>query len=348
VKAILLDYEARSLSLADSSATVGKPKEPMLHYTAALRGLKSYTGLPLSNLASFPIPFSSSETFQTTPYEASEYAKFPLGTKRFRYFNMNSTIFQSPQASPSVFNWFLPDYVFPGPTAEAGLVVPEFQIATESSVVKIVNEFYGLMFTSIPPGGASPPSKPGRTLDDIFNLAGYRTAQNGSLSVPGYGTAAGYFSASTFNGSSSGSTETPDTINNDLDNVLPDYSELTTVYTNTYNATLTALHAPAAVPASPSTTNKGLAHDAAALAVLDQCDLLFAAGVFKARYGLMPPQQRQPASGDHRCPGRWDRQPDHPHRRRGKRLHDQRPATLQEHRVPGPHLAPVIHSQINP
>lgn len=287
VKAILLDYEARSIGLADSSATFGKPKEPMLHYIAALRALKCYTGLPLVNLTTLPVTFSSSESLQTTPYEASEYAKFPTGTKRFRYFNMTSTIFQSPQAAPSVFNWFLPDYVFPGPTAAAGLVVPEFQIATESSVVKIVNEFYRTMFTTIPPGGATPPAKPGRTLDDVFNLAAYRTEGNGSLTVPDYGTSVGYFSANTFDGSSGG-TETPETINNDLDNVLPDYAELTDLYTNTYNATLTALYAPGSVPASPSTANKNAAHDAAALAVLDQCDLLLAAGVFKARYGALP------------------------------------------------------------
>ncbi|MCB1227110.1 MAG: DUF1800 family protein [Verrucomicrobiales bacterium] len=293
MKAILLDYEARSHALAESTATFGKPKEPLLRYTAALRGLKSYTGLPLVNLTTLSVPFTSSESMQTTPYELSEFNKFPAGTKRFRYFNMNSTIFQSPQAAPTVFNWFLPDYVFPGPTAAAGLVVPEFQIATESSVVKITNEFYNVMFTSIPPGGASPPVKPGRTLDDVFNLAGYRTATNGSLVVPSYGVSAGYFSANTFN-SSAGSTETPETINNDLDNVLPDYGELTTLYTSTYNSTLTALYAPNPVPTTPTTANRNLAHDAAALAVLDQCDLLFAAGVFKTRYAALPPGTNSP------------------------------------------------------
>jgi hypothetical protein len=111
--------------------------------------------------------------------------------------------------------------------------------------------------------------------------------------VPSYGVTTGYFSANTFD-SSLGGTETPDTINNDLDNLLPDYTELTTLYTTTYNATLTALHAPNPVPTTPSVANRNTAHDAAALAVLDQCDLLFAAGVLKARYASLPAGTNSP------------------------------------------------------
>ena len=38
-----------------------------------------------------------------------------------------------------MFNWFLPDYVNPGKLADAGLVVPEFQITTETTVVRTTN-----------------------------------------------------------------------------------------------------------------------------------------------------------------------------------------------------------------
>jgi hypothetical protein len=299
IKAILLDYEARSLSLADNGVGAGKPKEPLLHYTAMLRGLKCYTGSPLVNLSTMPVTFTSLQSQQTTPYEIAELNKFPAGTNRFRYFDTDSQLVQSPQSAPSVFNWFLPDYVLSGPLAQAGLVAPELQVATESNVVNVINEHYAVLFATIPPGTAV---KGGRGLDDHFNLSQYQNASGTQLTVPAYGrpfdagtnpTGVGYFSAAAFD-ASPGGTETPATINNQLDNVLPNYADLTTLYTNVYNQKLIDLYAPTPVPASPSTAFKNQAHDEASLAVLDQCDLLFAAGFLKAKYGSLPPTTASP------------------------------------------------------
>ena len=293
LKAILLDHEARSLSIADSTATVGKPKEPLLHYAAMLRALKCSTGTPLANLNTMPVTFTAAQSWITTPYETTELNKFPAGTRRFRLGNTDGTLAQSPQDAPSVFNWFLPDYVLPGPLAAAGLVAPEFQVMTESNVVNIVNEHYATLFTSIPPANTV---KPGRGLDDFLNLSQYQTATNGALTVPAYArpfdagtnpTGVGYFSAASFD-STPGGTETVATINNQLDNILPDYDDLTTLYTNTYNQKLIDLYAPNPVPAAPTNADKNQAHDAATLVVLDQCDLLLAAGFLKANFGSLP------------------------------------------------------------
>ncbi|WP_256200474.1 DUF1800 family protein [Verrucomicrobium spinosum] len=79
IKAILLDYEARSLSIADGTVASGKVKEPLLHFTSMLRSLKCYTGLPLVNLTTVPIAFTSLESPVTTAYPVSEYNKFPAG-----------------------------------------------------------------------------------------------------------------------------------------------------------------------------------------------------------------------------------------------------------------------------
>ncbi|MBE2215944.1 MAG: DUF1800 family protein [Opitutaceae bacterium] len=46
---------------------------------------------------------------------------------------------QEPMQSPTVFNFFQPDYITPGPTANAGLVAPEFQIATDSGIANTTN-----------------------------------------------------------------------------------------------------------------------------------------------------------------------------------------------------------------
>jgi uncharacterized protein (DUF1800 family) len=46
---------------------------------------------------------------------------------------------QHPMSSPSVFNFFQPDFAPSGPIARAGLVAPEFQVTTDASVLWIAN-----------------------------------------------------------------------------------------------------------------------------------------------------------------------------------------------------------------
>jgi hypothetical protein len=47
---------------------------------------------------------------------------------------------QAPLDSPSVFNFYLPDYLPPGELADTGLFAPEFQIESESAVVTTAND----------------------------------------------------------------------------------------------------------------------------------------------------------------------------------------------------------------
>jgi hypothetical protein len=44
--------------------------------------------------------------------------------------------------SPTVFNFYDPNYVFPGVLAQAGLVAPEFQITNETTTMQVANWFY--------------------------------------------------------------------------------------------------------------------------------------------------------------------------------------------------------------
>ncbi len=46
---------------------------------------------------------------------------------------------QHPMSSPSVFNFFQPDFAPNGPVKQAGLVAPEFQVTTDSSVIAVAN-----------------------------------------------------------------------------------------------------------------------------------------------------------------------------------------------------------------
>ncbi len=108
VRAVLLDVEARDTATAQASTTAGVLREPVLRFLHWARacGVRSASGG--WKLASLADPARH------------------LG--------------QSPGRAPSVFNFYRPGYVPPGtPVAAQGLVSPEFQITTETSVAGYLN-----------------------------------------------------------------------------------------------------------------------------------------------------------------------------------------------------------------
>ena len=64
---------------------------------------------------------------------------------------MNNTTLdleQSPLNSPTVFNFYLPDYKFPGALASQGVTTPEFQETAETTVIRQANYIYNGIFAS--------------------------------------------------------------------------------------------------------------------------------------------------------------------------------------------------------
>jgi uncharacterized protein (DUF1800 family) len=132
IKAILTDTEAVS-GIAPAPYVYGKAREPLLKLTALWRyyGAAAHTGI-------------------------------------YRLGNMTHSYGQSPLDSPSVFNFYLPDYYPPGELADAKLFGPEFQISGESNVVATANDLTNRANTYL--------GKDGNTHDtiaiDIRNLVG--------------------------------------------------------------------------------------------------------------------------------------------------------------------------------
>jgi len=55
----------------------------------------------------------------------------------------DANLTQSPLNSPTVFNFFLPDFRFPGALASAGLTTPEFQLTSDTTVAIQMNFMEG-------------------------------------------------------------------------------------------------------------------------------------------------------------------------------------------------------------
>src|SRR5262249_12062150 len=135
VRAILTDYEARSPVVA-SNLSFGKLREPILRLTGLFRTFNvsarggRYTG--------FRYAIDGVPTTSTTTNPNNQ--AIVLYTRSGQ--NVVSTqtqLAQSALRSPTVFNYFLPNYVVPGDLAAAGLFAPEFQITDDSFAIMVPN-----------------------------------------------------------------------------------------------------------------------------------------------------------------------------------------------------------------
>ncbi|MEM9848684.1 MAG: DUF1800 family protein, partial [Bacteroidota bacterium] len=116
VKAILLDQEARDCALAED-VEAGMLREPIVRYVQLNKAF---------NAAS------------------------PNGTYYNPTSNFKEETEQRPLSSPSVFNFFQPDYQPIGPIADMDLFAPEFQITNSLSTIGYANEVHDWTFDEDP------------------------------------------------------------------------------------------------------------------------------------------------------------------------------------------------------
>ena len=153
VRAILTDFEARS-PLVAANPTFGKLKEPILRLTAFLRAFNAtansgrYSGhLVLLN----DVPITGTSTYPGAPARSATANSSTLLT------NTQTALAQAPLRSPTVFNFFGPDYVLPGPLAAAGLVAPEFEITDDTYATLVPNNLRSFVLANnVPAANANP------------------------------------------------------------------------------------------------------------------------------------------------------------------------------------------------
>jgi len=114
IKAVLLDYEARSADVRNS-ISYGKPIEPVMRLTRMLRAFP-------------PVP----------PFIANS------DDRLFVEFQW-SLPEQAPLLASSVFNFYQPGYRQPGQIAKSGLLSPELQIFAETTAIREANIHYSVI-----------------------------------------------------------------------------------------------------------------------------------------------------------------------------------------------------------
>ncbi|QEY16341.1 DUF1800 domain-containing protein [Cellvibrio sp. KY-GH-1] len=120
IKAILLDDEAQN-GYKTAPNTFGKLREPILKTAHLWRAFKG-TGTP------------------------SQLKGESVTGKRVRFYGSGRLMGQRPFGSPSVFNFYRPDYQHPGEIKNSNLNSPEFQIHTESMIMSQVSTLSNATF----------------------------------------------------------------------------------------------------------------------------------------------------------------------------------------------------------
>jgi hypothetical protein len=155
VRAILTDYEARSPALV-STQSFGKLKEPLLRLTQLMRAFGASS--PSGRFAGFANSVDGVPMSSTTPNP------YPSGGSRigvlrtgFGLLFPDFYLAQAPLRAQTVFNFYHPDYVLPGPLAAAGLVAPEFEITDDNSAIRTANLLNDVAFGGNPQTPAAAP-----------------------------------------------------------------------------------------------------------------------------------------------------------------------------------------------
>ncbi len=113
IRAILLDSEAAQLNVTPP-ANFGKLKEPMLRLSAIFRAFNAT---------------SASGRYQM----------------HYNFDDVDFGISQGPLQSPTVFNYFHPEYSPPGPVSAGGATGPEFEITTTTAIASTQNFFHNIV-----------------------------------------------------------------------------------------------------------------------------------------------------------------------------------------------------------
>lgn len=139
VKAILMDDEARHPPVLAAGDSYGKVREPILRLTALWRAFNARAQAP------------------------DAYGEVKMTANN----SLTSSFGQGPLESPTVFNFYEPDYQQPGPLADAGRYSPELQIVSEATTYTSSNYYYNFSAKAYV-GMTNPPTD--RPLLDLSEL----------------------------------------------------------------------------------------------------------------------------------------------------------------------------------
>ncbi len=136
----------------DLPTTLGLALKPAQYTVATVLDQFSFT---VQNATLYPNPENSRSAMLyplRTPPE-SRSGSVALAQSKFDMGGTNGSLTQTPLDAPTVFNFFYPDYKYPGALAAANVTTPEFQLTTDTNVITLTNTIDGTFLSSNNPNG---------------------------------------------------------------------------------------------------------------------------------------------------------------------------------------------------
>ncbi|MES2474353.1 MAG: DUF1800 family protein [Verrucomicrobiota bacterium] len=135
-------------------ANLGTPASSIVYSVAAVDGPNSFTVTAPNVISSgsqgsggmiaYPL---SADTWTSSGTTTVSLSTWNVGTRT------DGDLQQTPLDSPAVFNFFYPDYRYPGEIARAGMTVPEFQLTNDSTVMNLTNAISRSILSAGNPNG---------------------------------------------------------------------------------------------------------------------------------------------------------------------------------------------------
>lgn len=113
---------------------------------ASVLGPEEYTLASSGTFASKTSPQCT--LYPLVPPPLSRSGSVNLGSSAFNMGNTNGTLAQTPLDSATVFNFYYPNYQYPGNLAANNVTTPEFQLTTASNIVNLTNAVASMILTS--------------------------------------------------------------------------------------------------------------------------------------------------------------------------------------------------------
>jgi uncharacterized protein (DUF1800 family) len=120
---------------------------------ASVLGPKEYTLANSTAYSSLTSP--QANLYPLVPPPLSRSGSVSLGASAFNFGNTNSTLAQTPLDASTVFNFFYPNYQYPGNLAANNVTTPEFQLTTASNILNLTNAVSSTILTSANTDGLS-------------------------------------------------------------------------------------------------------------------------------------------------------------------------------------------------
>ena len=115
-------------------------------FTVTAADAVARTGNAVATPAADSASRSGAATMTKAAYAVNRTGSISVNYSDWGMGSTNTDLNQTPLDSPTVFNFFLPDYQFPGLLGQAGLVTPEFELTSETSVIRQANFLYNGIF----------------------------------------------------------------------------------------------------------------------------------------------------------------------------------------------------------